>query len=111
MHPLDNLRKVFWQKIFPICDITAKIVGKRIRTAGIISKIKKIITKNGKQMLFVNIEDQVGNIEMVTFPSVIAKNPNVFQENKLVIVQGRIDARDGTPKLICENVEEIIENS
>jgi len=33
----------------------------------------------------------------------------MFQENKIVMIKGRVDNRDGVPKIICEEIEEIIE--
>ena len=89
----------FWQK---------KIVN-RIRIGGIISKVKKIMTKTGKPMLFMSVEDLSDKIEVVVFPSVIENNPSALQENKIVFVSGRMDVRNDSPKLICESVEEIIE--
>ena len=60
-------------------------------------------------MLFMNVEDLSDKIEIVVFPSVIERNPTAFQENKIVLVSGRVDNKDGVPKLICEDIEEIIE--
>jgi len=108
-HPLDNFKKNFWQMALPINQITHKLVGKTVKVCGIISGIKKIITKTGKPMLFFNLEDKFSKIEVVNFPSVIERNPEAFQENKIVLVSGRIDNKDDTPKLICETIEEIIE--
>ena len=59
-------------------------VGREIRTK--ISSIKKIITRTGKPMLFINLEDLTDRIEVVVFPGVIERNPSAFQENKIVFV-------------------------
>ena len=61
-------------------------------------------------MLFLSLEDQTDKIEVIVFPTVIERNPAIFQENKIVLVSGRVDSRDGVPKLICEEIEEIIES-
>ena len=60
-------------------------------------------------MLFLNLEDLTDKIEVIVFPGAIQKNPSAFQENKIVFVSGRVDNRDGVPKVICEEVEEIKE--
>jgi len=65
--------------------------GTRIKVAGLINKIKRIITKNGKPMLFVEVEDLSEKIETIVFPGVIEKNPTALQENKIVFISGRID--------------------
>jgi len=107
-HPLEDFRTFFEKKSFPIAEVNDNIIGRQVRIGGIISKIKKIITKTGRPMLFVNIEDLTDKIEVIAFPNIIERNPTLFQENKIVFVSGRVDNRDGVPKIICDNIEEII---
>ncbi len=107
-HPLEDFKGFFEKKSFPIEKINGDIIGRQIKIGGIISNIKKIITKTGKPMLFVNVEDLTDKIEVVAFPSIIERYPTLFQENKIVFVSGRVDNRDGVPKIICDNIEEII---
>jgi len=112
-HPLEDFQNILDKKTTKICDLSSLSPAHRhrhIRIGGIISKIKKIITRNGKLMLFMNLEDLSDKIEVVVFPGIIEKNPAVFKENKIVFVSGKIDNRGDTSKLICENIEEIIEN-
>ena len=61
-------------------------------------------------MLFVNLEDLSEKVEVVVFPGLVERNPAIFQENKIVLVSGRLDSRDGVPKVICEEIEEIVES-
>ena len=109
-HPLEGFKKVF-ENVSPLSKVSKGLAGRFIKTGGVISKIKKVITKMGKPMLFINLEDQHDRIEVIAFPRVIEKNPTIFQENKIVLISGRIDNRGGTPKIICEEIEEIIETS
>ena len=108
-HPLKKYVKVMEKKSLPISQVTQELTGRLVRVGGIISKIKKIITKKGQPMLFVNLEDQTDKIELVVFPSVIENYPTLFQENKIVFVSGKVDLRDNVPKLICNQIEEILE--
>jgi hypothetical protein len=39
----------------------------------------------------------------------IEKNPYAFVENKIVSITGRTDTKDGMPKVIASEVEEILE--
>jgi DNA polymerase-3 subunit alpha len=75
-----------------------------------ISTIKKIITKTGKPMLFMVLEDLTDKIEVVVFASAIEKNPAVYKESKVVYVYGRIDNRDGETKIVADNAEEVLLN-
>ncbi|MBA7652848.1 DNA polymerase III subunit alpha [subsurface metagenome] len=108
-HPLKNYQKALQKKSLPITKVSQTLVGKLVKIGGVISGIKKIITKNGKPMLFLNLEDQDDKIEIVVFPGIIERNSTLFQENKVVLISGRVDVRDGKPKIICNEIEEIIE--
>ena len=80
----------------------------RLCIGGIISSVKKIITKSGKPMLFVGLEDLTDKIEVVIFPSVIERYSPILQENKIVFVTGRLDSRNGEKKFLAEEIEEIV---
>ena len=110
-HPLEGFGKIFEKKTIPIAKIPNIPVSRKVKVGGIISAIKKVITKVGKPMLFLKLEDLTDKIEVIAFPGVIEKNPTVFQENKIVFVWGRVDNRDGVPKIICEEIEEITEET
>ena len=81
--------------------------GPRIKTAGIISGIQKMITKKGDPMLFVTIEDLTNHIELLVFSGTLAKNTKVWEPNKAILVDGFLSWRNGEPKLICNAVREL----
>jgi len=108
-HPLEDFREILEKKTFALVKIKNAWINQKIRVGGIISGIKKIITRNGKPMLFVKLEDLTDKAEVVVFPGLIERNPAVFQENKIIFVKGRVDNRDNVPKVIAEEVEEIIQ--
>ncbi len=107
-HPLENYKELLKRKASPLENLHSAYSKQRIRVGGIISSIKKIITKTGKPMLFVKLEDLTDRTEVVVFPNVIERNPTALQENKIVFVLGRVDHRDNMPKIIADEVEEII---
>jgi len=111
-HPLNGFEKTLEKKVISISKIPNSSLRRnvKVKIGGIISKIKKIITRTGKPMLFVDVEDLSSKIEVVVFPSIIERNPAIFQENKIVMVSGRLDSKDGVPKIICEQIEEIKES-
>lgn len=110
-HPLEGFGKIFEKKTIPIAKIPSLPVSQKVKVGGLIVAIKKVITKVGKPMLFLKLEDLTDKIEVIAFPGIIEKNPTVFQENKIVFIWGRVDNRDGAPKIICEEVEEITEET
>ncbi|MBM3258072.1 MAG: DNA polymerase III subunit alpha, partial [Candidatus Nealsonbacteria bacterium] len=111
-HPLNGFERLLEKRATSIAKLSGNGFRRnaRVKIGGIISNIKRIITRTGKPMLFVNVEDLSSKMEVIVFPSIIARNPSIFQENKIVMVSGRLDAKDGIQKIICEEIEEIVES-
>jgi DNA polymerase-3 subunit alpha len=124
-HPLEKHRGMLEQQTMSIKKIIADlngtgalnrnpfekyiIQGESVTIGGIISSIKKIMTKKGDPMMFIKVQDLTDTIEVVVFPSMIEKNPYAFEENKIVSITGKTDVKDGMPKIIANEVEEILE--
>jgi len=82
-----------------------EIKENRLKITGIISEIRVIITKrSGKEMCFIKIEDETGNLELVVFPDVYEKYKNEIYENKIIIVEGKYDDRNDIPTIIVEKL-------
>jgi DNA polymerase-3 subunit alpha len=107
-HPLQSYRRLFETKTFPISKIDQGAVNKKVILGGIISQVKKIITKNGKPMVFMKLEDLTSKTEIVVFPNLLESKPEIFQENKIVFVAGRVDDRNGELKVVADDVQEIL---
>ena len=107
-HPFKEYQSKIKDKIIPIKNINQNIKqNTKIKTAGIVSNIQKIITKNGKPMLFVTLEDLSDKLEILVFDNILKKYPLVWQENKVLLINGRLSFKEQTPKIICDEVKEI----
>ncbi len=131
-NPISNKEKLAWEKELlglyisghPLDQYLGKINGDNIktikkilenkgfngngnRTIGVISKIKRITTKTGQSILFVEIEDKNDSLEMVVFSDTLAKNPAVWQENKVILASGKLSWRNNEPKFICNQATEL----
>ena len=106
-HPLNAYRtKMQELNVKPIKELIGLHNG-WVNIGGIISKVQKIITKAGKPMVFAKVEDFSDNIEVVVFSDTLSQNTDVWQENKVVLVSGKISPRDGEAKLICDKATEL----
>lgn len=103
-HPFAKVSKYLDGKILSLKKIHQMLgVGKKqIIAAGVISKIQKIFTKNGQSMLFTQIEDLTGNLEVLVFPNLLNEDKDLWQEEKIVIIKGRLSDKDGVVKLIAQ---------
>lgn len=114
-HPLDEFKETF--KIIPHKnkDLFSFSEGKTVEIGGIISSIKKIITKTGEPMLFVTVEDPTGTIELLVFPSILKEDPTIWQDSNLIHLIGRLSFKDGKgnlaePKVIVNKVKKLEKN-
>ncbi len=61
--------------------------GQNVKIAGIISKVKKKITKNNSLMAFVTIDDLYGSFEVIVFESIFNKCASYIEEEKIVLIE------------------------
>lgn len=108
-HPLKQYsQRLLTSKVKAISDIKKnKNISGIFRIAGVIAKIQKIITKNGQSMIFVKIEDLADGMEVLVFSDILNKNPNLWKENNVVIIEGKLSWRDDEPKLIAQSAVEL----
>ena len=109
-HPLEQHKKKIEEKnAKPIKEIltNGKRNGNGCRIAGVISKIKRIVSKTGQPILFATIEDMSDNLEIVVFADTLSKNPAIWREGNVIIAAGRISSRNGESKFVCEQAVEL----
>jgi len=64
-----------------------------VRIGGVIKAVRPIVTKSGKAMAFVQLEDLTATIEVIVFPKVFEERRNLLLSDTVVIVRGKVDAR------------------
>lgn len=80
--------------------------GDTVTVGGIITHKKTKTTKNNKIMAFLTLEDIAGSIEVIVFPNVFENYLRFIEKDNIVIVKGRITAREEEePKIICEEIK------
>ena len=75
-----------------------------VRVSGIIARMRSHVTKSGEPMAFVSLEDLQGTIELVIFPRTWERVSELVQIEKIVIVDGKVDAASGDPKILVDNI-------
>lgn len=71
--------------------------GSFVQLGGIVTSVKKLMTKNGSYMAIVGIEDLYGEIECVLFPKSYDKYFQELEIDSIVTLKGRLQLRDGKP--------------
>lgn len=107
-HPINKYKDQIAKFVkTPIADIGEKDLNKTVRVSGVISNIKKIVTKTGKAMLIAKIEDLSGTIEITIFPNTLEKTLTIWQKDNIIIVEGRVNQGFDGLKIICEKVKKL----
>ena len=120
-HPLDDYKELLsiYSNMNIIDIITAfeentNMVkdGDFITVAGLITGKKRKFTKNNAEMAYVTLEDLTADIEIIVFPKVLQLYDNELEEDQIVAISGRIDAKeDEPPKLLADNVRKLDPNN
>jgi DNA polymerase-3 subunit alpha len=77
----------------------------KVRVAGLITSIRPYVTKTGKPMGFVTLEDIQGNIELVLFPRTWTQFQPILEVGKIVLVEGKADAQSAPPKILVDAIK------
>lgn len=122
-HPLDDYAELIQRNVSVTSRDLAEVLaseeegytgrvqdGMKAVMAGIILSKKNLITKNGKMMAFVNMEDMYGALEVVVFPNVYERCSELIEEDKIISVKGTINFKEGEmPKLLADEIVSIRE--
>ncbi len=91
-----------------IGDVTDQDADKSLILAGIISGKKLLKTKrDNAEMAIVNLFDETGSIEVVAFPKAYAKLKNILLINKIIMLKGKLNNRDGRLGVILDNAVDL----
>lgn len=104
-HPLDKYKNII--EIFRLTPVS-ELVNGRVMTFGIIENIKKILTKNSKNMAIFELVGIYGRIQCVVFPQTFEKFHVLIQDKSGICITGRIQndyfRGEETKKLIADGI-------
>lgn len=106
-HPLRGIASAMQQYVMQCSDAKTKTDGSNVRVCGIVTSVKKILTKRNETMIFAKIEDMTDGIEVIVFPSILGETSHLWREDCIIAVEGRISWKDEESKLICGKAKEI----
>ena len=78
--------------------------GQMVTVGGILSGVQRKVTRQGNPWAQATLEDLEGAIEVLFFPAAYQQCSLLLAEDAIVVVKGRLDRRDETPKLIASEV-------
>jgi len=106
-HPTSEYQEYFNKAAAPLGTLEKQSEGARLRLGGVITTVRKILTKTGSTMFFVGLEDMTGRVELLVFGKAAERTGESWIPGEVVIVDARISHKDGTLKCMAEGVEKI----
>jgi DNA polymerase-3 subunit alpha len=101
-HPLDAVRDQLRRKTdCRMAEVERRRDGEVVTVAGIVAAIKQLTTKKGDPMVFLRLDDLSGSMEAVVFNSVYTAARELLEPDRVLVVKGRIDHKEGETKLIA----------
>ena len=110
-HPLSQLRPLIKDYVIDCSMLKNCVGGSEVRVAGVVTTIKKIQTKKGDSMLFVKIEDNRGDVEILVFPKVLEQDQHLWREDNIIVCSGKISEKDEETKILCDWAWPLSENN
>jgi DNA polymerase-3 subunit alpha len=77
--------------------------GADVTIGGMIASIKKITTKNGKEMGFFTLETFEGTVELIAFAEIYEKFKELLTAEAMILVRGKLNRDDRGVKINIEN--------
>lgn len=108
-HPLNKFSKQLAKSRSSLKKVEKEgLEGLETVIAGIVEEAKVILTKQKQQkMAFIKLSDFSGSLEVVVFPKIYDEFKDLLQEEKCVMIKGRISKRNDSTSLLAEKVKEL----
>jgi DNA polymerase-3 subunit alpha len=93
-HPLRRIEQELHAKVDTYANqVTPDMEDYEVRVGGVIKAVRPIVTKTGKPMAFVQLEDLTATIEVIVFTRLFEERRELLLSDNIVIVRGKVDAR------------------
>ncbi len=92
---IAKLQKLTKFVSYNITDVSDALLGEKLKLGGVISKIKKVMTKRtAQEMAFISISDGISEIDAVIFPKLFESAKSFLDKDTVVLMEGRLDRRE-----------------
>lgn len=94
-----------------ISDLDENYSGKTIKIGGIISQIRKTLTKvRQEEMCFIKVQDTTGTQEVIVFPKIYSVKKHIIDTDRIVVISGKLEIDEQRSTLIAEDIRTIEES-
>jgi DNA polymerase-3 subunit alpha len=106
-HPLLPVAAMMRSLVsMPIPGIADEPDRAQVTVGGLVGAVSRRYTRKGDLMLFFQLEDLEGSVEVVAFPKTVMDSGPLVRDDAVLIVSGRVDQRGDDVKLIAQTIHE-----
>jgi DNA polymerase-3 subunit alpha len=87
-------------------DIEEGMAGSELSLGGVVTGLKKIVTRKGDTMATFDLEDLTGTVEVVVWPKTYQQSASLLEDSEIpILVRGRceVDGR-GDARVLCSQI-------
>lgn len=112
-HPLDDYRSELESGKYCAIQALAEMDDKAtVKIAGtLVSVDKKFTKKEGKPFAVCVLEDLTGGVEVLAWPETFGTYGAHLEQGRVVVIAGRLDKREETPRLAASEVKPLKKSS
>ena len=105
-HPLKGYENALARKTdSKIIELRELEDGGFVTAGGVVTNLSKRWTRRGDLMATFDLEDLSSSIEVMVFPKSKTEQGHKLLDDSVLLVKGRLDSREDSPKLICSELE------
>ena len=105
-HPLSAIRSELRAKTdATLGELERRRDGEIVTVGGIVGEVKHLTTKKGEPMVFMRLDDVTGSAEIVVFNSTYAASSELCVADRILIIKGKVDHKEGETKLLAQEVK------
>ena len=105
-HPLMGLEGALKRKAEDsIADLAEREDGQMVTVGGVVTGLQRKWTRKGDLMAVLVLEDLTDGVETMIFPRTFADYGHLLEDDRIVVIRGRVDSRDDQPKLMAQSIE------
>jgi DNA polymerase III subunit alpha len=106
-HPLLGVEHLLNRVVScPIPDLWDMNDSSSVTIGGLVGSINRRFTRKGEPMVFFELEDLEGSVEVVAFPKVVSAAGPMIREDAVLVVSGHLDHRGDDIKVIAREINE-----
>lgn len=107
-HPLDEyeelLQVLVRQQVNELEEVPD---GTMVKLGGIITNLKRTVTKRGETMAYFSLEDTAGSVEVLVFPKNYLRLMALLEPDQVIYLTGRLNVNEDEIKVFAEDIKSL----